>query len=168
MNNELIATLYFDDTQIIGRIVRVNCGQNLTPILTIRKEYTGILESHFTDSDDFTNTVNLVLEELSNGVNRVPSTLYIGVANQFCQVQTKTSAIAFDHMTKINRFHLQTLWNDIEFDDKNVEIIHKQALYYKVEGYNEVVIDVLGTTTTGVEMEASALTVSQDFVSLFA
>ena len=167
MNNELIATLYFDDTQIIGRIVRVNCGQNLTPILTIRKEYTGILESHFTDSDDFTNTVNLVLEELSNGVNRVPSTLYIGVANQFCQVQTKTSAIAFDHMTKINRFHLQTLWNDIEFDDKNVEIIHKQALYYKVEGYNEVVIDVLGTTTTGVEMEASALTVSQDFVSLF-
>ena len=168
MNNEkMIAILYFDDTQIIGRIARVNCGKSLTPVSTIRKEYTGIMESHFNDAADFTSSVNAVLDELSKSVGRVPSTLYIGVPNQFCQVQTQSSAIAFDHMTKINRFHLQTLWGDIDFDDYNVEIIHKQALYYKLEGYNEVLIDVLGSTTTGVEMEASALTVGRDFVSLF-
>ena len=162
MNNEkMIAILYFDDTQIIGRIARVNCGKSLTPVSTIRKEYTGIMESHFNDAADFTSSVNAVLDELSKSVGRVPSTLYIGVPNQFCQVQTQSSAIAFDHMTKINRFHLQTLWGDIDFDDSNVEIIHKQALYYKLEGYNEVLIDVLGSTTTGVEMEAlNAVTVS--------
>lgn len=166
-NENLIAVLYFDDTQIIGRIVRANCGQSVTPLVTVRKEYTGIFESHFNDASDFKATVNAVLDEMSKGVNRVPTTLYIGVANQFCQVQTQSSAIAFDHMTKLNRFHMQTLWDDIEFDDTNIEIIHKQSLYYKLEGYNEVLIDVLGSTTTGVEMVASAIGVNRDFLSRF-
>ena len=166
-NEKQIAILYFDDTQVIGRIMRVNCGQSVSPIVSVRKEYTGIFESHFNDVADFKSTVNAVLEEMSKGVNHVPATLYIGVPNQFCQAQTQSSAIAFDHMTKINRFHIQTLWNDIEFDETSVEIIHQQALYYKLEGYNEVLIDVLGATTTGVEMEASAITVNRDFVSYF-
>ncbi len=163
MKNNLIAVLYFDDTQVVGRIARVNCGQNLTPITTVRKEYSGIMESHFTERTDFTNTVNAVVTEMVKGVGKVPPILYIGVANQFCRVQTQTSAIAFDHMTKINRQHLQALWNDTKFDTTNVEIIHKQALYYKLEEYNEVLIDVLGTATVGVEMVSSALTISQEF-----
>ena len=129
MKNNLIAVLYFDDTQVVGRIARVNCGQNLTPLVTVRKEYSGIMESRFNDRNDFTNTVNAVVAEMARGVGKVPAILYIGVANQFCQVQTKTSGIDFDHMTKVNRHHLQTLWNDTKFDITNVEIIHKQALY---------------------------------------
>lgn len=167
MNNHLIAVLYFDDTQVIGRIVRVNCGQSLTPITTVRKEYSGIMEGHFNDRADFTNTVNDVVAEMVHGVNKIPATLYIGVANQFCQVQTQTSALVFDHMTKVNRYHLQKLWQDTKFDTTNARIIRKQALYYKLEEYNEVLIDVLGTSTAGIEMVSSALTVSQEFGYLF-
>lgn len=166
-NNNLIAVLYFDDTQVIGRIARSNCGQNLTPIKTVRKEYSGIMESDFTNHADFVNTVNAVVEEMVNGVSKIPSVLHIGVANQFCQVQTQSSEIVFERMTKINRRHLQTLWESIDFDTTNVEIIQNQALYYKVEEYNEVLIDVLGTPTIGVEMIASALTITQEFKSLF-
>ncbi len=166
-NNNLIAVLYFDDTQVVGRIAKVNCGQNLTPIITVRKEYSGIMESDFTNREDFTETVSLVVEEMVKGVSKVPSVLYIGVANQFCQVQTQSSEIAFDRMSKINRHHIQTLWDNINFDTNNVEIIQKQALYYKLEEYNEVLIDVLGSTTIGVEMVASALTVNQEFKYLF-
>ena len=165
--NDLIAVLYFDDTQIVGRIARVSYGQNITPITTVRKEYSGIMESHFNDRSDFTNTVNEVVAEMVQGVGRVPAILHIGVANQFCQVQTQSSELVFDHITKINRFHLQKLWNDTAFDTTNVEVIHKQALYYKLEEYNEVLIDVLGTATVGVEMVSSALTINQEFRYLF-
>jgi|GEM_PF-4357610 len=167
MKNNLIAVLYFDDTQVIGRIARVSYGQALTPLTTVRKEYSGIIDSHFTDRNDFTNTVNAVVAEMVKGVGKVPPILYIGVANQFCQVQTQSSELVFDHMTKVNRQHLQALWNDTKFDTTNVEIIHKQALYYKLEEYNEVLIDVLGTATIGVEMVSSALTVNQEFHYLF-
>lgn len=167
MKNDLIAVLYFDDTQVIGRIARVNCGQNLTPLTTVRKEYTGIADSHFNDRGDFVNTVNAVVTEMSHGVNRVPQTLYIGVANQFCQVQTQSSELVFDHMTKINRQHLQKLWENTAFNTANAEIISQQALYYKLEEYDEVLIDVLGTATAGVEMVSSALTVNQEFRYLF-
>ena len=165
--NNFVAVLYFDDTQIVGRIARVNCGQNLTPIVTVRKDYSGIMDSQFNDPNDFTNTVSNVIREMTQGVNNVPSILYIGVANQFCQVQTQSDAIEFDHMTRVNRHHLQSLWQDIEFDTNNVEIIKKQALYYKLEEYDEVLIDVIGTATTGVEMAACALTVSQELKYLF-
>lgn len=167
MKNDLIAVLYFDDTQIIGRIARVNYGQNLTPITTVRKEYTGIMEGQFNDRNDFTTTVNTVVAEMVQGVARVPQTLYVGVANQFCQVQTQSSELIFDRKTKIGRQHLQKLWADTEFDTTNVEIIHKQALYYKLEEYDEVLIDVLGTATVGVQMVSSALTVNQEFRYLF-
>ena len=161
--NNLVAVLYFDDTQVVGRIARVNCWQSLTPLVTVRKEYSGIIDSHFSDRTDFTNTVNAVVAEMTKDIDRVPAILYIGVANQFCQVQTQSSAIIFDHMTKINRDHLRKLWHDTKFDTTNVEIIHKQALYYKLEEYSEVLIDVLGTATAGVEMVSSALTVNQEF-----
>ena len=167
MKNDLIAVLYFDDTQVIGRIARVNCGQNLTPLTTVRKEYIGIAESHFNDQADFTKTVNAVIAEMVQGVSKVPQILYIGVANQFCQVQTRCSELVFDHMTKINRQHLQRLWDDTEFDTTNVEIIRKQALYYKLEEDDEILIDVLGTATVGVQMVSSALTVDQEFRYLF-
>ena len=167
MKNELIAVLYFDDTQIVGRIARVNCGENLTPITTVRKEYSGIMDSQFNDRNDFTNTVNEVVAEMVEGVGRVPSVLYVGVANQFCQVQTQCATLTFDRMTKINRQHLQNLWAEAKFDTTNVEIIHKQALYYKLEEYDEILIDVLGTATKGVDMVASALTVNQEFHYLF-
>ena len=165
--NDLIAVLYFDDTQVVGRIAKVNCGQNLTPITTVRKEYSGIMESDFTNREDFTETVSMVIEEMVKNVSKVPSVLYIGVANQFCQVQTRSSEIAFDRVSKINRHHIQTLWDSIDFDTTKSEIIQKQALYYKLEEYNEVLIDVLGSATIGVEMVASALTVSQEFKYLF-
>ncbi len=167
MKNDLVAVLYFDDTQIVGRIAKVSYGQTLTPITTVRKEYSGIMDSRFNDREDFTNTVNEVVAEMVNGVARVPSILYVGVANQFCQVQTQSSALSFDRMTKINRQHLQKLWDDTTFDTTNVEIIHKQALYYKLEEYDEVLIDVLGTATSGVEMVSSALTINQEFHYLF-
>ncbi len=167
MKNDLIAVLYFDDTQVVGRIARVNYGQNLTPLTTVRKEYTGIMDSQFNDRNDFTNTVNAVVTEMVEGVNRVPATLYVGVANQFCQVQTQCSSLSFDRMTKINRQHLQQLWNDTQFDTTNSEIIHQQALYYKLAEYDEVLIDVLGTATKGVEMVSSALAVNQEFHYLF-
>lgn len=165
--SNLIAVLYFDDTQVIGRISRVNAGRSLTPISTVRKEYSGIMNNHFSDRNDFTATVNEVVTEMVKGVGKVPPVLYVGVANQFCQVQTQSSAIVFDHMTKINQHHLQRLWQDTTFDTTNVEIIHRQALYYKLEEYNEVLIDVLGTATIGVEMIASALTVNKEFRYLF-
>ena len=41
------------------------------------------------------------------------------------------------------------------------------SLCVKNEEYNEVLIDVLGSTTIGVEMVASALTVNQEFKYLF-
>ena len=41
-NEKQIAILYFDDTQVIGRIMRVNCGQSVSPIVSVRKEYTGL------------------------------------------------------------------------------------------------------------------------------
>lgn len=166
-NDNLVAVLYFDDIQIVGRIARVNCGQNLTPLTTVSRTYSGIMESKFNDPADFTQAVNLVIAEMVKNVNRVPSTLYIGVANQFCQVQIETSAIAFDRKTKITRRHLQMMWDDIVFDGRNVEIIKKQALYYKLEEYNEVLIDVLGSSTVGVEMTASAVTINQEFKRLF-
>lgn len=165
--SNLVAVLYFDDTQVVGRIAKVSYGQNITPITTVRKEYSGIMDSHFNDRNDFTTTINAVVAEMVQGVGRVPQTLYVGVANQFCQVQTQSSELVFDHMTKINRQHLQRLWEDTQFDTTNVEIIHKQALYYKLEEYNEVLIDVLGTATIGVTMVSSALTVNQEFRYLF-
>ena len=166
-NIDVIAVLYFDDTQIVGRIAKVSYGQHITPLTTVRKEYSGIMDSQFNDRNDFTTTVNAVVAEMVQGVHKVPQVLYVGVANQFCQVQTQTSALVFDHMTKINRQHLQKLWADTVFDATNVEIIQKQALYYKLEEYNEVLIDVLGTATAGVEMVSSALTVNQEFRYLF-
>ena len=140
-NDNMIATLYFDDMQIVGRIVRVNCGESVTPLVTVRKEYTGISESNFNDPIDFMTTVNTILVEMVKGVSRIPATLYIGVSNQFCQVQTQSSAIAFDHVTKINRHHIETLWNEIAFDTSNACIIKKKALYYKLEEYDEVFIN---------------------------
>ena len=32
MKNDLVAVLYFDDTQVIGRIAKVSYGQNITPV----------------------------------------------------------------------------------------------------------------------------------------
>lgn len=167
MKNNLIAILYFDDTQIIGRVVRVNCGQSLTPITTVRKEYTGIVDGKIYDRNDFTNTVNAVVAEMVQGLERVPAILYISVANQFCQVQTQTSKLVFDRMTKINQYHLQKLWNDTQFEIGNDEIIHKQALYYKLEEDDDVMIDVLGTATIGIEMVSSALSINPEFRYLF-
>jgi len=166
-NDNVIAILYYDDMQIVGRIVRVNCGESITPLITVRKEYTGITESNFNDPIDFITTVNTVLSEMVKGVSRVPATLYIGVSNQFCQVQTQSSAIEFDHVTKINRHHIDTLWNEIVFDTTNAYIIKKKALYYKLEEYDEVLIDILGSQTKGVEMVATALTVNQEFRQMF-
>ncbi len=165
--NDLVAVVYFDDTQVVGRIAKVNYGKNITPITTVRKEYSGIMNGQFNDRNDFTTTVNAVVAEMVKGVSRVPQTLYIGVANQFCQVQTQTSELVFDHMTKLNRQHLQKLWDETEFDTTNAEIIQKQALYYQLEEYSEVLIDVLGTATVGVTMVSSALTVNQEFRYLF-
>ncbi|MBS7401104.1 MAG: hypothetical protein KIG16_01155 [Eubacteriales bacterium] len=165
--NDLVAVLYFDDTQVVGRVAKVSYGQNITPITTVRKDYSGIMDGQFNDRNDFTTTVNAVVAEMVQGLNRVPQTLYIGVANQFCQVQTQTSELVFDHMTKINRQHLQKLWENTQFDTTNMEIIHKQALYYKLEEYEEVLIDVLGTATIGVTMVSSATTVNQEFRYLF-
>ncbi len=167
MKNDLVAVLYFDDTQVVGRVARVNYGQNITPITTVRKDYSGIMDNHFNDRNDFTTTVNAVVKEMVQGLSRVPQILYVAVANQFCQVQTQTSELVFDHVTKINRQHLQRLWEDTQFDTTNVEIIHKQALYYKLEEYEEVLIDVLGTATIGVTMVSSALAVNQEFRYLF-
>lgn len=165
--NNLIAVLYFDDTQIVGRIARVSYGQVLTPLTTVRREYTGVMDGQFNDREDFTNTVNAVVTEMVKGVSHIPHTLYVGVANQFCQVQTQSSSLTFGRMTKINRQHLQKLWEDTQFDTTNVEIIKRQALYYKLEEYEDVLIDVLGTATTGVEMVSCALTVNQEFHYLF-
>ena len=165
--NNLVAVLYFDDTHVIGRIARVSYGQAVTPITTVRKEYSGIMDGHFTDRNDFTNTVNAVVAEMVKGVGHVPSTLYIGVANQFCQVQTQSSELVFDRMTKVNRQHIQALWNDTKFDTTNIEIIHKQALYYKLEEYEDLLMNVLGSATVGVEMVSSALTINQEFHYLF-
>lgn len=167
MKDDLVAVLYFDDTQIIGRIAKVNYGENLTPLTTVRKEYTGIMDSQFNDRNDFTTTVNAVVAEMVQGLNRIPQILHIGVANQFCQVQTQSSDLVFDRMTKVNRHHLQKLWENTSFDTTNVEIIQKQALYYKLEEYDEILIDVLGTATKGVNMVSSALTINQEFRYLF-
>ena len=65
MKNDLVAVLYFDDTQIVGRIAKVSYGQTLTPVTTVRKEYSGIMDSRFNDREDFTNTVNEVVAEWS-------------------------------------------------------------------------------------------------------
>lgn len=158
--------MYFDDTHVVGRIAKVN-GTVVTPLVTVQKEYTGIWENNFNDREDFVATCNAVIAEMAAGVTKVPSTLYIGIANQFCQVETLSSELEFDRLTKINRHHLQVLWDDMTFNTEHREIISERALYFKLEEYEDVLLDVLGVTTAGVTMVASAISISNELRPLF-
>ena len=157
--------VYFDDRQIIGRIARVE-GQTVLPVATVQKDYTGNWESHLTDREDFTATLNAVVAELAQSAPQVPSMLYLGVPAQFCHVETQTSEIEFDHFTKVNRHHLQALWENTHFHDDYGPIIQQRALYYQLAERENVFIDVLGVATNCLTMVASAIAVNKEFCTL--
>ncbi len=162
LKNNNVAVIYFDDMQIVGRIATVSCGKAVTPLVTVRKDYSGIMDDVFTDREEFKNTFSAVLTEMVAEINRVPAVLYIGVPNQFCHVETQSSEIEFDRMTKINKHHIQTLWDDAQFNTEHREVIAKKALYYKLEEYEDVLLDAVGVATIGLSMVASVITVSNE------
>lgn len=163
MANKKIAVVYIDDTQIIGQVVRRECGLAVTPLTTVRREYSGIMDSNFADREDFTATLTTVVQELAQAVGKVPETLYIGVPNEFCHVETQQSEIEFDRVTKINKNHIRMLWEDTHFDTENREIISQKALCFKVAEFDDVMLDVVGMATINLQMIASAVSISNEF-----
>ncbi len=157
-----VAVIYFDDMQIVGRIASVSYGKAITPLVTIRKDYSGIMDNVFTDREEFKATFSEVLTEMVAGVNRLPTVLYIGVPNQFCHVETQSSEIEFDRMTKVNKHHIQALWEDAQFNTEHREVIAKKALYFKLEEYEDVLLDAIGVATVGLSMVASVISVSNE------
>lgn len=162
MNNK-VAVIYFDDMQIVGRVAKRECGLALTNLATVRREYNGIMNGDFADRENFTATLSEVIRELARTVGKVPEMLYIGVPNVFCRVETQQTEIEFDRVTKINKNHIKMLWSDTQFNEENREIIAKRALCFKLEEYEDVMLDVVGMSTTNLQMISSAISISNEF-----
>lgn len=163
MNNK-VAVIYIDDMQIVGRVAKRECGLALTTLATVRREYTGIVDGDFVDRENFTATLNEVVRELSRAVGgKVPEVLHIGVPNVLCRVETQETQLEFDRLTRINKNHIKVLWNDTHFNEDGREIIAKRALYFKLEEYEDVMLDVIGMATTNLQMVSSAISVSNEF-----
>ncbi len=164
--NDKTVIIYIDNTQIVGTILKKEIGQAFTTIAMECEEYSGIRDGEFEDNENFLLTFYSVIDKLRKSIDVMPRTIYVGLPNEFCSVQTPEREIEFNKITKITKKHIDTLWDSMDLDDLSLEIVSKKALYYQIEDSEEILLDAVGVSGSGVKMWASIITISKELKML--